>query len=651
MIFLLALIIRLIYLWQYYGTPFYLVPMWDAAEYYNMAEALSRGQSHVSFAYRPPLYPLFIALSNLIFGVSLLWFRIIQIILGSFACMLIMKFGERLFDRRAGIAAGVIASLSGLMFFYDLEFSPTSLILLLNLLFLWEMLEVVERDGSPIQAGLYFGLGLLAWPIALPFLPVALIWIYLNQRRIPYFPTRSGLSDAQVVWRKRLKSLSVPGGVLAGLLIPLILSLFLHIAAGWGTVMLSGHGGVNFYIGNNRNADGISANLPGIGVGWDWKIVHNQAEAATGERLNIAQVDDFYWKQGFSEIAADPLRWITLMIRKALLFWNHTEISNNQDFYYHAHKFPLFGRLMWLGFPLMLIPAFMGLVAGWQKRGVKLFGFFLLIYFIAVTVFFVNARFRHPVTPLLIILAAGGISYLIRQRSLLSYKRWSIIAAAGLIGAFLPFAVDSRINTKSFDYGYFTEGNAWERIGDLQKAEESYLQAAKANPTAPYVHFKLGELYREQRDHRKAEEYYRLELANQPDYSKAWNNLGIVLLESGRDEDALSCFMRAAVGRPPMGESVRNAARIWGERGLNAAEADDWRSAKRCMENALELMPTDPMYRTMQLRCCMMLEEGASIRVQLNDLTAKYPDFPPAVELMREFNEKERKKTNAMRSR
>lgn len=617
--------------------------MWDAAEYFNMAEALSRGQSHISFAYRPLLYPLFLTVSNFIFGVSIFFPRILQILLGSLTCVLVMKFGERLFNRNAGIAAGVIASLSGLMFFYDLEFSPTNLVMLLNLLFLWELNEIVERDGSPLQAGLWFGLGLLAWPIAMPFLPVALIWVYIYQRRVPYIPTGEAESKLQRPWRKRFKGFQIPAVILAGVLIPLIMSLILHLAAGWGAVLLSGHGGVNFYIGNNRSADGISANLPGIGVGWDWKIAHDQAEAATGERLNVAEVDRFYWKQGLSEIAADPLRWATLMIRKAFLFWNRTEISNNQDFYYHAHKFPLFGRLMWLGFPLMLAPAFVGLVSGWKGRGVKLLGLFILLYFLSVTLFFVNARFRHPITPLLIILAVGGISNLIRllrQRSLFSYKRWAVIGSVALIGAVLPFAVDSRVNTNSFDYGYFTEGNAWESIGDLRKAEESYLQAVQINPTAPYIHFKLGELYRERGDHRKAEEQYRMELTLQPNYSKAWNNLGIVLLESGREEDALNCFMKAVAGRPPMGESFRNAARIWGKWGLDAAEADDWKSALHCMDRALELMPTDPMYRTVQLRCRMMLGEGDKIGEQIADLISQRPNFPPAAELMRDYNAK-----------
>ncbi len=616
--------------------------MWDAAEYYDMAEALSRGQSHASFAYRPLLYPLFLGLINLIFGVGMFWIRVIQIIIGSFVCVLVMKFGERLFGRSAGIIAGVMASMSGLMFFYDLEFSPTGLVLLLNLLFLWELNESINGEGSPLHAGLYFGLGLLTWPIAFPFLPIAVWWLYRYQSATPYIPSIK-VKIIPFRWQKRLKRMRMPVNFLLGAIPPILLSLILHTAAGWGSVLLSGHGGVNFYIGNNRNADGVTANLPGVGVGWNWEIAHDIAQNATGERLNVAQVDRYYWNEGIREIFEDPVHWLNLMKRKLLLFWNKVEISNNQDFYYHANRFSIFRWLMWLGLPIVLVPAFIGLTVGWQQRGVRLLGAFLIIYYIGVVLFFVNARFRHPITPLLFILAGGGVMDLIqsiRYRSRLTYKRWIIIGTAGTIGLLLPFAVNSGVSTTSFDYGLFTEGNALETLGRLREAENHYRQAVEVNPSAPYINFKLAELVRQRGDNAQAVDIYKRELIIQPNYSRAWNNLGIALLELGDEEQALNSFIHASKGNPFLPEAARNAARIWGRRGLVSAEEGDWKIAAQHFDEAIKLIPSDPMYQTMQLRCEIQLGTTLGIHERLVRLLDQFPNFPPAQELICEWDKR-----------
>ncbi|MDP8228078.1 MAG: tetratricopeptide repeat protein [Candidatus Electryoneaceae bacterium] len=649
LIFGLALVIRLIYLSQYYGTPFYLVPMWDAGEYHSMAVALSEGQLHPAFAYRPFLYPLFLGMVYIIFGVGLLVPRLVQIVIGSLICVFVMRIGGRLYGRTAGIIAGVLSSLSGMMFFYDLELSPTTPAILLMLLGLWELLKVMDDEetgrrgrlpahlrgvlpaqpkgvlpvqlmpaqpkgvlpaqlrpvqpkGSAPKAGIYLGLGALMLPTMLTLLVIGALWLWLS--------AKMKVSDIIrfVMW-----------GVA-----PIIVSLMLHIVAGYGPVVVSANGGVNFYVGNNRYADGITANMPGIGAGWNWEIIQQMAQAKSeriqihegghprsprDKMMTVSEVDRFYWREGIREITADPVRWVGLMVRKGALFWNRIEISSNRDIYYHAERFPLFGLLMMIGFSTMLSPAFIGLLSGWRNdKRVQLLAISLVMYYIITVLFFVNARFRHPVTPLLFIFAAGGMMQIvrwIRKLDPMPFKTVGVVAIAVILGLILPYVVDSGVDPDRWDYGLFTEGSALERLGRMDEAERAYIGARDANPNAPYVNFKLGELAAKRGALRQAIDYYRRELEIQPTFSKVWNNLGIIQLESGDEGSALNSFLRATEGRPPVPEAYRNAARIWGTRGVVAMEVGDWSYAIECFSEAKRLSPDDPYFEAMLLKVQM----------------------------------------------
>ncbi len=76
-----------------------------------------RGRSRVArggdkgFSIRRSLYPYFLGVIYTIFGHSLLAVRLIQIALGSAACVLLARAGESFISRRAGLAAGLLLAL------------------------------------------------------------------------------------------------------------------------------------------------------------------------------------------------------------------------------------------------------------------------------------------------------------------------------------------------------------------------------------------------------------------------------------------------------------------------------------------------------------------------------------------------------------
>ncbi len=131
-----AAAVRLVYLAQYRNSPFFLVPIWDAADYHNIAVSFSQAKIDPILSFRAPLYPLFLGLIYLISGVGDLMPRLVQIVIGISSCVLVMRIGERLFGKAAGTAAGLITAVTGLMVYFEFELLPTTLFIFLILLFI-----------------------------------------------------------------------------------------------------------------------------------------------------------------------------------------------------------------------------------------------------------------------------------------------------------------------------------------------------------------------------------------------------------------------------------------------------------------------------------------------------------------------------------
>ena len=106
----------------------------------------------------------------------------------------------------------------------------------------------------------------------------------------------------------------------------------------------------------------------------------------------------------------EPLAFMELNYRKLLLFWDYREIPNNVSLE-HALRQSDFLSYGFLGSVFILIPALAGIcLLTWRSFKKRDFKMLLLIYFIlayclATMAFYILARFRAPLIPLLAILA------------------------------------------------------------------------------------------------------------------------------------------------------------------------------------------------------------------------------------------------------
>src|SRR5262245_35762605 len=164
-IFLLALAVRLVYLWQIRPSPFFDVLMGDARGYDQWARRIAdgdwRGQG---VFYQAPLYPYFLGLLYSITGRSLLLVRVIQALIGSASSVLLALAGRRLFSDRAGFIAGLGLALYAPAVFLDGLLQKSTLDLFFTCAGLWIISELID---SRKRLSLWLSLGVVLGCLAL----------------------------------------------------------------------------------------------------------------------------------------------------------------------------------------------------------------------------------------------------------------------------------------------------------------------------------------------------------------------------------------------------------------------------------------------------------------------------------------------------
>src|SRR5262249_30328887 len=135
------------------------------------------------------------------------------------------------------------------------------------------------------------------------------------------------------------------------------------------------------------------------------------AEAKTGRSMGPQEVSAFWFRQAFAHIVAEPGFAVRAFARKAVLFWNDFEISDNQD-QYLLQRFSWVLRLPLLRFGWVAPLALVGAVVGWQCRAVRLLTAFAVVYWLSLVAFFLFSRYRLPAVLALLPLAALGVTEL-----------------------------------------------------------------------------------------------------------------------------------------------------------------------------------------------------------------------------------------------
>lgn len=542
LILLVAIALRVVFILQMRAGPLFEAPIMDELYHDEWARTIANGETYIDGPYfRAPLYPAFLATIHTLFGHGFLAPRLIQAVLGAFSCVLLFVIGRRVFDRTIGAVAAFIAASYWVLIYFDGELLIPSLIVLLDLLLIWLLLLGAQRPrGATFAlAGIVLGFSALARPNILLFVPAIVVWLLVRH------------------WQRRGRAIGYAACVTLGCLLPIVPVTIRNHVVGDDLVLISSQAGVNFYIGNNPLSDGRTAIVPGTPGGW-WEGYHatiERAERATGRDLKPSQVSRYYFGEAFEWIAAQPGDFLALTWLKARLFWTSWEISNNKGIYFWSERFAPILSLLPLGFAVVGPLGLLGLVMCVRRRSdtFPLWGF-VLVYTASVVLFFCTSRYRVPVLPPLILLAAFAVAELIRDARRRNLRTLTIHGSILLIGAlFVNLPPGGPEYFRNDAFSYVRLGGIYSRQGKLELAENSYRSALDEVPSLLIAHYKLANtLYRQERLD-EAIDHYRHALASPPKLSvetkqmiaKVHFNLARTLERAGTPEQAAPHYQAA----------------------------------------------------------------------------------------------------------
>ena len=539
-----AVALRLAFLATAAGHAYYVTPVMDMLYHDAWARRIAAGDFWGSEPFfRAPLYPYFLGLLYRLGGGSILFARVVQAFVGGVSAALCFLLGREVFDRRVGAVGALALGTVWTAIFYDVELLLAVLEVPLGLAFVYFAVKASKslRPGWAAAAGAALGLGAITRPNLLAV--GVLMWI-------AFFVVRFG---RRLPWRRIVTSLvvlyAVGGAFVAAVTVH-------NYVVAREPVLISWQGGVNLWIGNNPEADGMTAVVPGTHGDW-WRGHYESirmAEEAAGRPLSRSEVDHYYLARVAEFARTQPLTAVRLLTQKTYFFTNAYEVANNFDLYYLKEHFRVL-KYDPVSLYVVLPCAFFGMIL-YARRWRELAPSYIYVvaYSASVILFFVNARFRMPVVPYFCVFAAAAFFYfwdnLRRWRGVQIGWRVAALAALFVFCDADPFGVGGQSSFEA--QGHYTMGTVYLADGDLDAAEREYEAALEADWEIAGVNTlnDLGIIAARRGDMAKAEHYFRLSVKVEPNYSRGWNNIGNIRAQAGDVEGARKYYERAIAVDP-----------------------------------------------------------------------------------------------------
>ena len=555
----IALVVRLLFVYQSRDVPFIHHLVGDAAGYFAWAQRIAAGEwiGSESF-YQAPLYPYILAVLFKAWASSVGVVRIAQSVWGVVAvgCL---GFGTAcFFERRAGLLAALMLSVYPPAVFFDGIVQKTSLgcwllCSLIALLGLASRLSARRLLWGTAGVGAVAGLLTLTRENAIVWLPLLPIWLWTLCR--PAAAGRGG-NGATI---KTLGSYVVGVGLVLG-------PVAVRNASVSGEWSLSTfQAGPNFYIGNHRGADGRYRPLvPGHETpAFERRDATALAERASERTLSSREVSQYWMSRAWTEIRSSPRWWLRLMGRKAMMVVNRYEVSDAESQYVYEAFSPLLAGLgsVWhfgVLFPLAVVGVVLTRV-NWRRLWIL----YLLVLSMAssVVLFYVMARYRFPLVPLLIPLAAAGcVELWDRLRTGRGRSAGGAIAGALVVAlvANWPLHDEKRLNALA----WMNVGVALAQEGDLPGATAFFRRAVSDHPLSAEANNNLAQALAVQGDFAGAIPFYETAVRVEPRLIGTDYNLAVALEAVGRTSEALNHYRRAVALDPSDREAIRAVARL-----------------------------------------------------------------------------------------
>lgn len=530
--------VRLWHFLELSASPFGQRLVGDAEVYHGWAQAILAGdwlsRSQGVF-YQSPLYPYFLALLYSLFTPSPTVVFAFQAVLGVAACLLLARTGRLLFSPFAGTLAGLGLALFGPAVFFEGVVQKTALdtFLLCSIFFLWAWLRQSFSLGKLALLG-----GLLACLAinrenALVVFGIFFLWVWGQSR-----------GKGQVL----------PSAIFAmAFALPLLLVAARNASIGGEWQLTTAQFGPNFYIGNHWKASGMYEPLM-AGRGnpqFERADAKTLAEKACGRRLTDGEVSRFWAGKAWEFIRTAPGHWLLLFGKKLLLLVNGVEIADTDDFYGRRHH-TVSLKLAFLTFPWVLAAA----AVGFSQVRAKLKELWVLLaylaaYALSVAAFYVFARYRFPLVPVLLLFGGVGLEAIVRKK--LTWRAGALGIAA-LMASALPL-VDRKMQQASSEV--FLGDFFWSLRQDLGQAIQHYRQAVKLWPSYAEAWLRLAQAFMEKEAWGEADQAFSQAQRLAPTWDTVEQQWGAMWLRAGDLNRGQLHILKALEMNPDNGESLR----------------------------------------------------------------------------------------------
>jgi tetratricopeptide (TPR) repeat protein len=563
-------------------SPFFDALLGDARSYDAWGHRIAAGDViGRDVFYQAPLYAYFLG-AIYACGGNLLAVRVWQAIVGAGACALLARAGERLFGRGAGLAAGLMLALYTPAIFFDGLIQKSVLdtfLLSLLLTLLADLMVDASSSARPpvLRSWRWLGVGAAVGALALTrenaliLAPAVLAWIWWG---LPGSRTARAWATAVVI---------------TGVLVVLLPVGVRNFIVGGEFHLTTAQSGPNFFIGNHARADGTYVPLrPGRGSPeYEQADAAELASRAAGRQLSAGEVSRYWTGRALDDIRSHPADWLRLEARKFRLLWNDAEILDTESQESHEDYSPELFLLAHVARFGVLVPlACLGLWISWgDRRRLWLLYAMTAAYTMSVLAFYVVARYRLPIVPILIMLAAlavvRGRAFVLTLKPTRAITGLAVLAVVTLWSN-IPAASADAMRAAS----YQNLGTTLQEAGRLEDAVDAFHHALALEPDYAPAHNSLGSVLRQQGHHDEAIAQLEAALRLQPAFDDARFNLAKVRADRGDWAGAIAEYEALLRRRP-------DAVDVQSNLGIALAGANRPGEAVEHFRAAVTLAPQD----------------------------------------------------------
>jgi tetratricopeptide (TPR) repeat protein len=291
-----------------------------------------------------------------------------------------------------------------------------------------------------------------------------------------------------------------------------------------------------------------------LGNSWEMRDINYLAEKELGKSLKPSEISGFWYQKGWHWILNNKTDFLRLFIKKLYFTINNIEISNNRNLSQFFGTFPFLGYNP-LNYGIIvtfaILAIILALLHGKNRKEIIHLFIFVASYFIVISMFFINARFRLPVIPLLIIMTSYTVletSALIKTRKILQTAL--ILFIPGIVVLFFSYSNIYGVQTNNIDSGNYNLGNYNLFKGDFDTAAEYFRKVLNSDEGFLNGNLNMGAAFLKGGNIDSAEYYFNRELDYHPQNARAWSNLASINYIKNDFQKALELSEQAILLKP-----------------------------------------------------------------------------------------------------